>query len=108
MEYARAPMLLPRRVELDASSLAVKMSAAEASGTPLIFCSCFLSSSVRILPNSESAISSDFNMDPSLLLVRGVLPSAVTDILGQLQSITQVVQVAVMKEQGAGIDESRA
>jgi hypothetical protein len=36
MEYALAPMLFPRRVEFDASSVAVKMSAAEASGTPLI------------------------------------------------------------------------
>lgn len=86
MKYARAPMLFPRRVEFDASSWAVKTSAAEASGTPLICCSCFLSSSVRTLPNSERAISSDFVTVPLVLLVRDVLPRAITDILGPLES----------------------
>lgn len=86
IEYARAPTLFPRRFEFDASSLAVKTSAAEASGTPLFSCSCFLSSSVRTLPNSERAISSDFVTDPLVLLVRGALPRAITDILDPLQS----------------------
>jgi len=41
---------------------------------------------VRALPNSESAISSDFVTDLSVLPVRGVLPGTTTDILGLLQS----------------------
>lgn len=113
MEYARAPMLLPRRVEFDASSLAVKTSAAEASGTPLICCSCFLSSSVRTLPNSERAISSDFVTVPLVLLVRGALPRAITDILRPLQLAavnhprTRVVpgKRASDERVGSGVDE---
>src|ERR1700688_2853491 len=86
MEYTRAPILFPYRVEFNTSSLAVKTSAAEASGTPLICYSCFLSLSVRTLPNSKSAISSDFVTDPLVLPGRGMLLRAITDILDPLQS----------------------
>ena len=84
IEYARVPILFPRRAEFDISSLAVKTSTAEVLGTPLICCSCFLSLLVRTLPNSERAISSDFVTDPLVLLVQGILLKAITDILGQL------------------------
>ena len=73
-------MLFPRRVEFDESNLAVKTSAAEASGTPLICCSFFLSSSVRVLPNSESAISSDFVADPIVFPIWGALLRVTVDI----------------------------
>lgn len=86
IEYARAPILFPRRVEFEESNVAVKTSAAEASGTALICCNCFLSSSVRTLPNSESAISSDFVTEPSVLLVGTVLLAAITDIFSPLYS----------------------
>lgn len=73
-------MLRPRRAEFDASKLAVKMSAAGASGTPLICCSCFLSSSVRILPKDASAASSDFVTVSLVLSVRDVRTGAIRDI----------------------------
>jgi hypothetical protein len=74
------PIFFPCRVVFEVSSLVVKTSVAEVSGTPLIYYSCFFLLLVRTLLNSESAVSSNFVTGLSVLLVRGVLPRAIADI----------------------------